>query len=233
MEKSIKWDEDVETNADPSDVFKGFTGADILDGYIADNNYDSIKGALAIKKYLELPMKDDDTPEAYPAVTFELTRTYVDNNGDETSSEVVERKTWSSEEVKKAYEDQSKGIVNKIKALISRQDLDDVGTEQDPLEKLITFENLDIYAPNGSEYKYSVREVKENLGGYTTWAIEGDRTSVEVKQNGTETDIISPADGLQITENKNDGRGGTEKDVAVTATFANAQDKDRETVILQ
>lgn len=233
VEKSIKWDEDVETNADPSDVFKGFTGADILDGYIADNNYDSIKGALAIKKYLELPMKDDDTPEAYPAVTFELTRTYVDNNGDETSSEVVERKTWSSEEVKKAYEDQSKGIINKIKASISRQDLDDIGTEQDPLEKLITFENLDIYAPNGSEYKYSVREVKDNLGGYTTWAIEGDRTSVEVKQNGTETDIISPADGLQITENKNDGRGETEKDVAVTATFANAQDKDRETVILQ
>lgn len=41
------------------------------------------------------------------------------------------------------------------------------GTGTVTVEKEILFEDLPLYAPNGSEYVYSIQEVKTNLGAMT------------------------------------------------------------------
>ena len=69
-----------------------------------ENVYNSEKGALGIKKFLYLPMDEKSEPEAYPAVQFKLTRTYTLNNGNTSAVETVKTVTWSSADVKSAYE---------------------------------------------------------------------------------------------------------------------------------
>ena len=70
-----------------------------------ENAYSSDKGELSVKKLLYLPMTEDEeknaVPESYPAVTFELSRTYTTNSGEASESEIVAEKTWDSSEVKK------------------------------------------------------------------------------------------------------------------------------------
>ena len=53
------------------------------------------------------------------------------------------------------------------------------------VENTITFENLDIYAPNGSKYIYKVTEKTDYLGGYDTWVAEGD---IEAENAGKQHD---------------------------------------------
>lgn len=188
-------------------------------GYAADNVYDSEKGSLSIKKFLELPMKDDGTPEAYPAVTFQLLRTYTTNDGGTSEPEAVAQKIWSSAEVKKEYEDAT-GIFASFKAFFTGKDIKTAGTAANPLEKILSFDNLDIYAPNGSKYVYQVREIKDNLGGYDTWAGKGDLTAQQVKTEMYEK--TEEVGGLSLQE-----EGG---DSSVEATFLNAQSTERATV---
>ena len=78
--------------------------------YLVKNTYDSEKTSTAVKKYLKLPMKDGE-PEAYPAVRFELTRTYPTSDPGQSGidgqsrPELVDYAIWTSSEVKKAYEE--------------------------------------------------------------------------------------------------------------------------------
>ena len=63
----------------------------------------------------------------------------------------------------------------------------DAGTETDPLEKEIVFEDLDIYAPNGSKYVYSVEENKNYLGGIDNWVVNTDLEKENIPNIKTDT----------------------------------------------
>ena len=152
-EVRMEWDENVEEPAsNPNAVFKSTiqTGT-----YLATNTYAPDTGSLSFQKYLELPMGQKG-PLSYPAVKFEITRTYTDNEGQTSDPEVVERVTWTSQEVKEAYTTST-------------------GMRSTPVQKVFTVKDLELYAPNGSPYVYTVTEVKDDfLEGYDTWAAEGD-----------------------------------------------------------
>ena len=205
-EVEMTWDENVEEPAsNPNSVFK----PTIQPGtYLATNTYAPDTGSLSFQKYLELPMGQKG-PLSYPAVKFEITRTYTDNKGQTSDPEVVERVTWTSDEVEKAYTTST-------------------GARSTPVQKVFTVEDLALYAPNGSPYVYTVTEVKDGfLEGYDTWAaaeaVEPDAIKEQEDAKGTEE--IS---GLTPTLVK-DGAEPTE--IPVSATFLNARQK-QETVEL-
>ena len=75
----------------------------------------------------------------------------------------------------------------------------------------MTFTNLAIYAPDGTEYRYTVTEDKSQLNGFETRADEGD---LEVDQVNTSRIFIA-----ELTPAKaEDG-----KEPTVQATFKNKQ----------
>lgn len=98
----------------------------MINTYLVENSYRSIQGALSVKKFLELPTDEKGTPTAYPAVQFALDRRYIKNDGTLSDWEKdVQTVTWTSKEVEETYKDNTL------------------------LEQVLTFENLDYYAPNG------------------------------------------------------------------------------------
>ena len=163
-----------------------------------------MKGATAVKKFLELPIGQNGQPEAFPAVTFVLTRVYQANGG-LSEPETVQRLTWSSAQVREAYE--------------KAQD------KSAPLEVTLRFENLDIYAPNGAEYQYAITEDKTYLSGYDTWGMPGEGTPESVRENPYKDQASVP--GVRVTWNEENGRGDTAAEVAVGATFLNAPGERR------
>lgn len=179
----------------------GAAGEDIYDvaepgeaaNFTFTNTYSSPKGELRVKKLLELPARVDDTTGGFPSVTFTLKRSYTGNNGkivrDTRFSKPL---TWSSAEVESAYNSDSLSGAN-------------------PLSWTGAFENLDIYAPNGSQYVYEVTET--TLNGYTTYAAQGDfSTAEEVKNQGSEGYTVENLSALE------ENPSGTS---AVQATFYN------------
>lgn len=185
----------------------------VINTYLAENSYRSIQGALSVKKFLQLPTDEKGKPTAYPAVQFTLDRRYTQNNGDPSVWEKdVQTVTWTSKEVKAAYEANSG---NKL------------------LEQVLKFENLDYYAPNGSRWEYRIREVTDGwLGGYKITAAEGNADSTDVINTVYTAEGILAAEDA-ITLNKDEGRGGTADNVAVAASFYNKPDVTRETVTLE
>ncbi len=186
----------------------------VINTYLVENGYRSIQGALSVKKFLELPLDNNSNPIAYPAVQFTLGRRYTRNNGSPSDWEKdVQTVTWTSKDVKAAYE---ANPGNKL------------------LEQVLTFENLDYYAPNGSRWEYRIREVTEDwLGGYEITVLNGDAsdTSLIVDLYDEENGVL--VDGANITLNEDEGRGGTADNVAVAASFYNKPDDTRETVTLE
>ena len=113
----------------------------VINTYLVENGYRSMQGALSVKKFLDLPL-DNGTPIAYPAVQFTLDRRYTQDNGDPSVwEEDVQTVTWTSEEVEEAYKDNTL------------------------LEQVLTFENLDYYAPNGSRWEYRIAGSDRRLAG--------------------------------------------------------------------
>ncbi len=204
-ETEIHWADGA--NPDKEDVFDD----PIENTYLIENIYNSEKGKISIKKFLELSMDENGEPEAFPGVRFTLYRTYTKNDGTTSEKEEVSYKVWTSSEVENAYN---------LKHMLGLNS--DAGTETDPLEKEIVFEDLDIYAPNGSKYVYSVEERKDYLGGFNTWVVNSD-LSVE-----------------NIASIKNDAYSGNVAEnlypvnsminPAPMVTFINAPDTNRETV---
>ena len=182
----------------------------VINTYLVENGYRSIQGALSVKKFLQLPTDEKGDPTAYPAVQFTLDRRYTQNNGDPSVwEEDVQTVTWTSKEVEEAYKDNTL------------------------LEQVLTFENLDYYAPNGSRWEYRIREVTDGwLGGYEITAVAGNADSTDVIDTDyTAEGILAAKDA--ITLNKDEGRGGTADNVAVAASFYNKPDVTRETVTLK
>ena len=169
-------------------IFQGSTNT-----YRMSNAYKPPTGELKIKKFFYLPM-ENDKPEAYPAVQFKLTRTYTTNAGETSTAETVKTVTWSSAAVQDAYkklseEKQKEGLV----------------------EWTHSFENLDIYAPNGSPYIYTVEEVKTNLNGYDTWAGKGDLNVKECNVEGVKVEGLQPKTDSQIQATFKNQQGKTEQ----------------------
>ena len=155
-------------------------------------------------------------PTAYPAVQFTLDRRYVESDGTPSDWEKdVQTVTWTSKDVKAAYE---ANPGNKL------------------LEQVLTFENLDYYAPNGSRWEYRIREVTDGwLGGYEITAAAGNADSTDVINTvyTAEGILVGKEGAADLTLNKDEGRGGTADDVAVAASFYNKPDDTRETVTLE
>ena len=222
------------------DFSKVFDQAGSSSGVVIENTYDNEEnlGSLSVKKLLYLPMAKDGerwAPEAYPAVTFELTRTYTKNDGTTSPAETVDTMTWSSEAVRDEYESQAGGLLSKIESFFTGNPVTVNGSQVDengdfePLENVITFEALEIYAPNGSPYVYTVKEVKSSLNGYDTWAVEGD-VAIEYAETKMTGEPVpgDPATG-ELTPAA-DSEDGTEEERTIAATFINRQDTERETV---
>lgn len=131
----------------------------VYNEYQITNTYDPQLGALSVKKLLEIPTVDSQ--QYYPAVTFELYQALPDDAGIyqlEGATKLDDKtEVWTSDDVKKAAEGGTR--------------LPDGGML---VEKVITFEDLPQYAPNGKEYKYFVVELIEGRMYYESAVVMKD-----------------------------------------------------------
>ena len=146
QESSVEWPEEV-GNGELS--LGAVFDSTVQEGtYIAQNTYDPERGFLQVRKYLQLPVGEEGEKIVYPAVQFDLYRTYVDNAGEEqpsntgTPGEHVATQTWTDDQVKDAA--QSAGADNIVSTIL-------------------TFENLAPLRPNGSPYTYTIVEVQGRI----------------------------------------------------------------------
>ena len=142
--------------------FDGKSGKVIFDTASNDftftNTYSPTTGSIAVKKFLYLPIGEDGTPEAYPAVTFELTR---------------ERKKAGESEYESdpAFTKQTKVLTSaQVEELWNKGKTDGVvggkGADEKYVYATLVFDDLPLYAPDGSEYKYTLKERTDYLQGY-------------------------------------------------------------------
>ena len=184
-EKSIVWqgpDEDLEEE-------KVFDFATASNSYRIENIYRPATGSIAFDKILYIPKGDDGEPLAYPGVKFQVSRSYTKNAGVSSEPEIVEIQgedelVWTSAEVKKDY----------LEASTSNADKGGPNW----LKKTFTLENLPLYAPNGSDYVYTITEIKDKfMEGYDTWTAEGEVVSPpdSVKKHASPAGWKQPAEG--------------------------------------
>lgn len=132
------------------DVFE----KDTNNGFRVVNTYAPATGSLTVKKHLYLP----DDPKGFPAITFRVTQyaSYMTEDGTYAATGWSREQVLSAEEVERLYEAKA--------------------DDEEYVTGTVTFEKLPLYAPDGTEYLYSVEEVKDDLQGYNTWALEGNKT---------------------------------------------------------
>lgn len=187
--------------------------------YVATNIYNPPTGEINVQKHLQLPdgMTENDV---FPSIQFTLTRTYAGKNADGTNYPAIEDKSfsktieWDWQNVKQAY--------------AAAKDDATGGTITLTNDKL-KFENLPIYAPNGSKYIYTVTErIDEFLYGYTVEAGEG-KLAADA-ESGYESDFdeaspnVSGLEPVETTESENpeatpDNSWATFKNVFEQETF--------------
>ena len=101
------------------------------------------------------------------------------------------------------------------------------------VSNIFVFDELDVYAPNGSEYTYIVKEVKEELGGYDTWVVSGDISNCStaaVNEAKTDKNLQSEDPTARISEITPETESGDEPQVR--ATFINAPQEEPENMRL-
>ena len=136
--------------------------------FLIRNIYNSAKGNLSVKKFFTGRAQGDE----YPTTTFDVYRYY--NTTDDTGapvpsrSERVATKTFTNDEIQKLVGADAGGN----------------GSFE------YTFENLDIYAPDGSYWQYYV--VEHDINGYTTTVNVGDVADADDVTGETTADIESP-----------------------------------------
>lgn len=193
--------------------------------YVATNVYNPPEGELHVKKFLQLPADlgtgDDDK---FPTIQFTLTRTYAGIDADGSENPAIEDKSfsrtieWEWQDVKDAYA--------AAKAEAAGESGDSITLTNDDLK----FENLEIYAPNGSKFVYTVTETSENfLYGYSTCAELGNLEFEELSGDENET-TVSGLEPVVATESENpeatpDTQSG-EPDKS-WATFKNVSTQER------
>lgn len=187
--------------------------------YVATNIYNPPTGEINVQKHLQLPdgMTENDV---FPSIQFTLTRTYAGKNADGTNYPAIEDKSfsktieWDWQNVKQAY---------------AAAKVDATGGTITLTNDKLKFENLPIYAPNGSKYIYTVTErIDEFLYGYTVEAGEG-KLAADA-ESGYESDFdeaspnVSGLEPVETTESENpeatpDNSWATFKNVFEQETF--------------
>ena len=217
-EESIQWTYEDGTSGTGPDGDQVFDISVADNTYLVNNSYDSDKGSLSFKKILQLPVGEDGAAEAYPAVRFQITRTYTTNTGETSQSETVETVIWSAEEIQAAYETAAAG-----------------GDSAGLLEKEFQVDDLEIYAPNGSTYTYTVTEVRTWLEGYDTWVADKeialDEAGAYMDANSAEEadEELVASEAVSLTPYAD----GTPSDnVPISVSFLNRRTEDQQTVTL-
>lgn len=156
VKERIKWPDNADENG--GGLYQEMETATGNNNYTLTNSYDSEKGIISAKKLLYL----DAGTVNFPAVTFQLYRQYQRKDGSYSSWVPVDNKqqvVWSAEEVEDAF-NTAKGA--------------DGNAEGYWLEWSVDFGEQEVYAPNGTKYRYQVREIKTSLGAYDTWMVMED-----------------------------------------------------------
>lgn len=177
--------------------------------YLAKNRYNPPKGEINVQKHLELQTVAEDELEkmAFPTIAFKITRSYTGTTNTATGEQGTvqdnnwsETIYWSSADVKAAYND-AKDSASGDKVTVTSEDL--------------KFENLPIYAPNGSEYVYTVTETmtigegddaKDFLYGYTASAAKGQLDVAEDGYTAFDADQTPTVADLKPQEAGEDGQ---------------------------
>ena len=200
MREVVQWQEGV--NASTEDVF---TVSKAANGFYFTNNYNPEKGSIEVKKFLYLP-KDKDGNLVFPAVTFQLERYYEKTDGminiDSKnyaldSSFVKQTMTLTSAQVQAIWGGAA-SLPEEEKIIANGKD-----SNNEYIWATLQFDNLPLYAPDGTEYRYGISENKTALNDFTTWAKKGDATvPTEIQQyaNLQETQsnkFTNPIQGIQ------------------------------------
>lgn len=224
VRETLKWADSWPAGQERGDISDVYMTT--IQTFLVTNSYNSVKGALRIKKYLSLPKSLESS--RCPAVSMILTRSYQKADGTWVKdSEFKKEQVWNAGDVKTAFEaaKPGAGAGNNVVLCSTKQ-------TKDPF----LFENLDIYAPNGAKYQYQVEEKRDDyLYGFHTWAGAGDRTDGEVKTDShlgryVVTDLYPTMNQADAAGKK--GRGTTSGSVPVTATYRNELQTEGETVEL-
>lgn len=166
--------------------------------FLLRNVYGGEKGNLTVKKLFADRMAGDE----YPDVTFDVYRYYVGEDGQSTPALAASH------------------------TLTNRDFKENSGTDGNN-SATYTFEDLDVYAPDGSRWVYYV--VEHSINGYTTKVAVGDITDVndmslgagEPTNDGVRTPNLGIFDGEgNITESV------IANDESVDVTFANTYEPD-------
>ena len=183
---------------------------DMSSNFTFTNTYAPETGKLQVKKILTIPAGTTADNGGFPAVQFTLTRSYQvgENWVEETGFAVT--KTIDSGTVQAAFE-AAKGEGSEGPVTF------ELG--------LVAFDNLPLYAPNGSKYLYTVEETG-GLGGYLTYAAQGDVAVGTLYDMAEGTSVA----GLVPHQDENDGEG--EEQAGADATFYNKRQDTQETVTL-
>ena len=167
--------------------------------YVATNHYNPPEGELHVKKFLQLPADlGTEENDKFPTIQFTLTRTYTGTDKDGNENATIEDTSfkkaieWEWQDVKDAYA--------AAKAEEAGESVDTITLTNAALK----FENLEIYAPNGSKFVYTVTETSENfLYGYDTYAELGNLAFDDEKLSGDENETtVSGLEPVVATESE-------------------------------
>ena len=203
----------------------------VYNEYQITNTYDPQRGALSVKKLLEIPTVDGK--QYYPAVTMDLYRALPDEKGNYSLDDAEllpdQQKVWSSTAVKNDVENLPAILIEPKPPVI--------------VSHVFTFENLPKYAPNGQEYKYFVVEVLEDTLYYDAAVVQRDESDIEkVFNDGSATqptDEGLPTGAIELTSTTKFDEGKNEQvedepvgEIQVSATFGDRYPED-ETITLK
>ena len=212
----VQWPEGV-GNVQGSDVF---TVSQAANGFYFTNDYDPEEGSIQVKKFLYLPMGEDNTPEAYPAVTFRLERLLqnADGDSDYSTDGWSQDVTLTSAQVQKIWENSGEEQVIDGAVIASGKDETDAY-----IWATLEFDELPLYAPDGTAYQYQISEVKTSLNDYDTWGVREDVTEPDTADWDNvltvEGGVTTPITGLTPEQN----------DSSVDAMFKNQRTKTPQT----
>ncbi len=181
-------------DADKEGIFEEIyePGSPVSEVYTLYNEYKNYDRTTSIsfRKFLYLPGKlnagNQFEPSGYPAVKFQVYRTFETGSGS-SEEELVREVLWSSAEVEEEFDDYS---------IIVRKDF--------------TIPEVAVYAPNGNPYTYYVKELKTDLQGYDTWVAGyklelqnvGDYIQSSEHQPEEENNSAVASDGISLENNR-------------------------------
>ena len=210
VRETVNWGAD---KPDADEVFEVTNNA-----FTFTNAYQPAIGTITVKKFLYLPTGADGKL-VYPAVTFKLTRQVQDEDGgyvkDETFAEQTE--VLSSDKVATLYRELEEGSDGKKAGYITGY---------------VEFTDLPLYAPDGTEYHYTVTEDKSELQGYDTWAQAGNVGNPDKFDSAASGEVavadLIPEKAADLSEPVEPGEPSEPSEPVAQATFKNQRSDPQE-----